>query len=88
MEEEVAVRSERDAIAGESAMRTVDTFLAGEQARRRSALRTWMGMLGLLAGVGVLHGLTLAGWLPPEGRDILASTGAVGAVGLGVLSKP
>jgi hypothetical protein len=68
-------------------MSSVNTFLAGEHARRRSARRTWVGMLGLLAGVGLLHGLTLAGWLPPEGRDIIASTGAVGAVGLGVLSK-
>jgi hypothetical protein len=44
-------------------------------------------MVGLVAGVGLLHGLTLAGWLPPEGRDIIASTGAVGAVGFGVLAK-
>jgi hypothetical protein len=83
MEEENTVRSD----GGESAMSSVNTFLAGEQARRRNARRTWLGMLGLLAGVGLLHGLTLAGWLPPEGRDIIASTGAVGAVGLGVLSK-
>ena len=68
-------------------MRTVTTFLDGERARRRSARRTWLGLVGLLAGVGLLHGLTLAGWLPPEGRDIIASTSAVGAVGLGVLAQ-
>jgi hypothetical protein len=73
---------------GEGAMRTVTTFLDAERARRRAARRTWLGMVGLIVGVGVLHGLTLAGWLPPEGRDIIASTGAVGAVGLGVLAKP
>ncbi len=84
MEEEISVASDD----GESAMRTVTSFLDGERARRRSARRTWFGMIALVVGVGVLHGLTLAGWLPPEGRDILASTGAVGAVGLGVLARP
>jgi hypothetical protein len=83
MEEEVIATSEE----GETAMHSVTTFLAGERARRRTARRTWLGMLGLVVGVGVLHGLTLAGWLPPEGRDIIASTGAVGAVGLGVLAR-
>jgi hypothetical protein len=72
---------------GEIAMRTVTTFLDGERARRRKARRTWLGLVGLIAGVGLLHGLTLVGWLPPEGRDIIASTSAVGAVGLGVLAK-
>jgi hypothetical protein len=83
MEEDSALMSE----GADSAMRTVTTFLAGERARRRSARRTWLGMVGLVVGVGLLHGLTLAGWLPPEGRDIIASTGAVGAVGFGVLAK-
>jgi hypothetical protein len=63
---------------GANAMRSVATFLDGERKKRRSARRTWFGMLGLLVGVGVLHGLTVAGWLPPEGRDILASASAVG----------
>jgi hypothetical protein len=63
---------------GASAMRTVTTFLDAERARRKSARRTWIGLLGLIAGVGLLHGLTLAGVLPAEGRDILASAGAVG----------
>jgi hypothetical protein len=85
MEDEAAVAPSD---GGEDPMRTVTTFLDGERARRRNAKRTWLGMLGLVVGVGVLHGLTLAGWLPPEGRDILASTGAVGAVGLGVLARP
>jgi hypothetical protein len=84
MEDEISAASDES----ESAMRTVTSFLDGERARRRTARRTWFGMLGLVVGVGVLHGLTLAGWLPPEGRDILASTGAVGAVGLGVLARP
>jgi hypothetical protein len=63
---------------GESAMRSVTTFLDRERARRRSARRTWLGLLGLLGVVGLLHGLTVAGWIPPEGRDILASASAVG----------
>lgn len=67
-----------------SAMRSVATFLDRERARRRSVRRTWVGLLGLLAGVGVLHAMTLAGWLPPEGRDVIASASAVG---LGVLAQ-
>jgi hypothetical protein len=67
-----------------SAMRSVATFLDSERAKRRSARRTWFGLLGLLAGVGVLHAMTLAGWLPPEGRDLIASASAVG---LGVLAQ-
>jgi hypothetical protein len=67
-----------------SAMRSVGTFLDSERAKRRSARRTWFGLLGLLAGVGVLHAMTLAGWLPPEGRDVIASASAVG---LGVLAQ-
>jgi len=66
------------------AMRSVATFLDGERAKRRSARRTWFGLLALLAGVGVLHAMTLAGWLPPEGRDVIASASAVG---LGVLAQ-
>jgi len=80
MEENDTVTSE----GGDNAMRTVTTFLDGERARRRSARRTWLGMVGLLAGVGLLHGLTLAGLLAPEGRDIIASTSAVG---LGLISQ-
>jgi hypothetical protein len=64
--------------AEENAMRSVATFLDRERAKRRSARRTWIGMLSLLAGVGALHGMTLAGWLPPEGRDVIASASAVG----------
>lgn len=67
-----------------SAMRSVATFLDRERAKRRSVRRTWIGLLGLLAGVGVLHAMTLAGWLPPEGRDVIASASAVG---LGVLAQ-
>jgi hypothetical protein len=69
---------------GASAMRSVARFLDRERAQRRSARRTWFGLLGLLAGVGVLHGLTLAGWLPPAGRDVIASASAVG---LGILAQ-
>ncbi len=69
---------------GASAMRSVATFLDRERAQRRSARRTWFGLLGLLAGVGVLHGMTLAGWLPPAGRDVIASASAVG---LGLLAQ-
>lgn len=67
-----------------SAMRSVATFLDRERAQRRSARRTWFGLLGLLAGVGALHAMTVAGWLPPEGRDVIASASAVG---LGVLAQ-
>jgi hypothetical protein len=67
-----------------TAMRLVVTFLDRERAQRRSARRTWFGLLGLLAGVGALHAMTLAGWLPPEGRDVIASASAVG---LGVLAQ-
>ena len=70
--------------AEEKAMRSVATFLDRERARRRSARRTWFGLLGLLAGVGVLHAMTVAGWLPPEGRDVIVSASAVG---LGVLAQ-
>jgi hypothetical protein len=66
------------------AMRSVATFLDSERAKRRSAKRTWVGLLGLLVGIGALHGLTLAGLLPPEGRDLIASASAVG---LGLLSQ-
>jgi hypothetical protein len=69
---------------GENAMRSVATFLDRERAQRRSARRTWIGLLGLLAAVGALHGMTLAGWLPPVGRDVIASAGAVG---LGILAQ-
>ncbi len=69
---------------GENAMRSVATFLDRERAQRRSARRTWIGLLGLLAGVGVLHGMTLAGWLAPVGRDVIASASAVG---LGILAQ-
>jgi hypothetical protein len=68
----------------DSAMRSVATFLDSERARRKSARRTWFGLLGLLVGVGALHGMTLAGWLPPEGRDVIASASAVG---LGLLAQ-
>lgn len=67
-----------------SAMRSVATFLDSERAKRRNARRTWLGLLGLLAGVGVLHAMTVAGWLPPEGRDVIASASAVG---LGILAQ-
>ena len=67
-----------------SAMRSVATFLDRERAKRRSVRRTWIGLLGLLVGVGVLHAMTIAGWLPPEGRDVIASASAVG---LGVLAQ-
>jgi len=67
-----------------NAMRSVATFLASERSKRRSARRTWVGLLGLLAGVGVLHAMTVAGWLPPEGRDVIASASAVG---FGVLAQ-
>lgn len=67
-----------------NAMRSVATFLDSERAKRRRARRTWFGLLGLLAGVGFLHAMTLAGWLPPEGRDVIASASAVG---LGVLAQ-
>ena len=80
MDEEV---SEAEA----SAMRSVATFLDRERANRRSARRTWYSLLGLVVGVGALHAMTLAGWLPPEGRDVIASASAVGAVGLGVLAQ-
>ena len=70
--------------AEEKAMRSVATFLDRERARRRSSRRTWFGLLGLLAGVGVLHAMTVAGWLPPEGRDVIVSASAVG---LGVLAQ-
>ncbi len=81
MDEEVLQPSEEEA---RDAMRSVATFLDSERAKRRSAKRTWVGLLGLLAGVGVLHGMTLAGVLPPEGRDVLVASSAVG---LGVLSQ-
>lgn len=77
MDEEV---SEAEA----NAMRSVATFLDRERAKRRSVRRTWIGLLGLLVGVGVLHAMTIAGWLPPEGRDVIASASAVG---LGVLAQ-
>jgi hypothetical protein len=70
--------------AEERAMRSVATFLDGERAKRRSAGRTWIGLLGLLAGVGILHGMTLAGWLAPAGRDAIASASVVG---LGLLAQ-
>jgi hypothetical protein len=70
-----------------NAMRSVATFLDRERANRRSARRTWYSLLGLLVGVGALHAMTLAGWLPPEGRDVIASASAVGAVGFGVLAQ-
>ncbi len=70
-----------------NAMRSVATFLDRERANRQSARRTWYSLLGLLVGVGALHAMTLAGWLPPEGRDVIASASAVGAVGLGVLAQ-
>jgi hypothetical protein len=66
-----------------SAMRSVATFLDSERAKRRTARRTWVGLLGLLAGVGVLHAMTAAGWLPPEGREVITAS----AVGLGVLAQ-
>jgi hypothetical protein len=68
----------------EGAMQKVTTFLDGERARRRSARRTWLGLLGLLAAVGALHGMTVAGWLSAEGRDLIASAGAVG---FGILAQ-
>jgi hypothetical protein len=80
MDEEVLDTSDD----GVSAMRSVATFLDREHSRRRSARRTWFGILGLVAGIGVLHGLTLAGVLPPEGRDVIASASAVG---LGLLAQ-
>jgi hypothetical protein len=80
VDEEVLETSEE----GARAMRSVATFLDGERTRRRSARRTWLGLLGLLAGVGGLHALTLAGVLPPEGRDLIASASAVG---LGLLAQ-
>jgi hypothetical protein len=67
-----------------NAMRSVATFLDRERANRRSVRRTWIGLLGLLVGVGVLHAMTVAGWLPPEGRDVIASASALG---LGVLAQ-
>jgi hypothetical protein len=67
-----------------NAMRSVATFLDRERAKRRSVRRTWIGLLGLLVGVGALHAMTIAGWLPPEGRDVIASASAVG---LGVLAQ-
>jgi hypothetical protein len=67
-----------------SAMRSVATFLDRERAKRRSARRTWIGFLGLLVGAGVLHAMTVAGWLPPEGRNVIVSASAAS---LGVLAQ-
>ena len=75
---------DQDSSEAESAMRSVATFLDRERSRRRSARRTWFGLLGLIVGVGALHAMTVAGWLPPEGRDVIASASAVG---LGVLAQ-
>ena len=75
---------DEDLSEAESAMRSVATFLDRERSRRRSARRTWFGLLGLIVGVGALHAMTVAGWLPPEGRDVIASASAVG---LGVLAQ-
>jgi fatty acid desaturase len=80
VDEEVSETSE----TGEGAMRSVATFLDRESARRKSARRTWFGLLALVAGVGALHAMTVLGWLPPEGRDIIASASAVG---LGLLAQ-
>jgi hypothetical protein len=80
VDEEVCDTSE----TGEGAMRSVATFLDRERARQKSARRTWIGLIGLVAGIGVLHALTVVGWLPPEGRDVIASASAVG---LGLLAQ-
>jgi hypothetical protein len=80
MDEQEATPSDADP----KAMRKVATFLDRERSRRRHARRTWFGLLGLIAGVGMLHTLTLAGVLPPEGRDIIASASAVG---LGIVAQ-
>jgi hypothetical protein len=88
MDDESTQASGVDALALEAdpsrAMRTVATFLDSERARRRSAKRTWIGLLGLVAGIAALHGLTVAGLLPPEGRDLIASASAVG---LGLIAQ-
>jgi hypothetical protein len=83
-DEEMLQASDASQDGAREAMHSVATFLDGERAKRRSAKRTWVGLLGLLVGVGALHGLTLAGVLPPEGRDLIASASAVG---LGLLSQ-
>ena len=83
-DEEMLQTSDASQDGAREAMHSVATFLDGERAKRRSAKRTWVGLLGLLAGIGALHGLTLAGILPPEGRDLIASASAVG---LGLLSQ-
>jgi len=68
----------------DQAMQSVTMFLDAERARQKSARRTWVGMFALVAEVGFLHAMTMAGVLPAEGRDLLAASGAVG---LGLVSQ-
>jgi hypothetical protein len=67
------------------AMRSVATFLDSEREKRRTVRRTWIALVGLVAGAGLLHGLTAAGQLPPEGREVVMAS--AGAVGLGLIAR-